>query len=57
MKFEKLQKHNLKNRKKLKKRQLMRNAENPRDTAVFDASGSQGHFFRKNKKKPFLDKV
>ena len=53
MKFEKLQKHNLKNRKKFKKRQLMRNAENPRDTAVFDASGSQGHFFEKTKKNRF----
>ena len=31
----------------------MRNAENPRDTAVFDASGSQGHFFEKTKKNRF----
>ena len=31
----------------------MRNAENPRDTAVFDASGSQGHFFEKTKKTVF----
>ena len=42
---------------KQRTRQSRRYAENPLDTAVFRGRRPSGSFFRKNKKKPLLDKV
>ena len=41
-------------KKKELTRQSMRYAENPRETADFEASGPQGHLFEKKTNNPFL---